>query len=122
MQSHDIPLQNFALSAKSFSQRKPRTGVGWNRGYNKRGVCTKKGHEARRREGDKCFSPAFFILRNFFVRGSSDEIQSLHRTTMADQGAPNILYAHTAQNGGRDHDRRDNRQKNGGGCVGCIAR
>jgi len=58
--------QFLALSAIANHPLRPAAGVAWSVYYTTRYLCTKKGHKARRREGDKCFSRCFFVPASDF--------------------------------------------------------
>ena len=66
VQSRCISLQNLAQSAIADRLGEPTAGVGWSPDSTTTVACTKKGHKARRREGDKCFFLKFFFLARIF--------------------------------------------------------
>lgn len=66
MQAHSNSLQFFSLSEIAKHPTDPAAALGGAKVCTTPMFCTKKGHKARRREGDKCFFTSFFHVADSF--------------------------------------------------------
>lgn len=78
VQGHCTFLQSLALCAIAKPPPEPAAGLSWGTVCTPLHVCTKKGHKARRREGDKWFSGRYFLSPDLTPNTKTSKLAIIH--------------------------------------------